>query len=100
MNVAEMQSQTVATDYNGWSNYETWLVNLWMTATKAITSSFARFYRRIATCTARLKRLRTKFDSNTTVSIRVYVQISSIIHLRKWIGIRSLREIRSNSEIS
>jgi len=31
MNVAEMQSQTVATEYNGWSNYETWLANLWLT---------------------------------------------------------------------
>lgn len=31
MNVAEMQSQTVTTEYNGWSNYETWLANLWLT---------------------------------------------------------------------
>ena len=30
MNVAEMQSQTVDTEYNGWSNRETWIVNLWM----------------------------------------------------------------------
>lgn len=30
MNVAEMQSQIVAAGYNGWSNYETWAVNLWM----------------------------------------------------------------------
>ena len=35
MNVAEMQSQTVATDYNGWSNYETRLVNLWLTNDEA-----------------------------------------------------------------
>lgn len=32
MNVAEIHSQTVATEYNGWSNYETWCVNLWMTS--------------------------------------------------------------------
>ena len=25
-----MQSQIVAAGYNGWSNYETWAVNLWM----------------------------------------------------------------------
>lgn len=31
MNVAEMQSQTATTEYNGWSNYETWLANLWLT---------------------------------------------------------------------
>ena len=31
MNVAEMQSQTVTAGYNGWSNYETWLANLWLT---------------------------------------------------------------------
>ena len=24
-------TQTVATEYNGWSNRETWLVNLWLT---------------------------------------------------------------------
>ena len=30
MNVSEMQSQTVTTEYNGWSNRETWLVNLWL----------------------------------------------------------------------
>ncbi len=30
MNVSEMQSQTVFPEYNGWSNYETWCVNLWM----------------------------------------------------------------------
>jgi len=29
-NVA-LESQTVSTDYNGWSNYETWLINLWLT---------------------------------------------------------------------
>ena len=31
MNVAEMQSQIVATGYKGWNNYETWLANLWHT---------------------------------------------------------------------
>lgn len=30
MNVAE-STQTVATEYNGWTNHETWVVNLWMT---------------------------------------------------------------------
>ena len=30
MNVAET-AQTVTTEYNGWSNYETWVVNLWLT---------------------------------------------------------------------
>ena len=30
MNVAEVQTQTVTAGYNGWSNYETWCVNLWM----------------------------------------------------------------------
>jgi len=29
-NVAQA-TQTVATEYNGWSNYETWLINLWFT---------------------------------------------------------------------
>lgn len=29
-NVA-LESQTVATEYNGWSNHETWLINLWLT---------------------------------------------------------------------
>lgn len=28
--VAEAQP-TVSTEYNGWSNYETWLINLWLT---------------------------------------------------------------------
>ena len=31
MNVAEVQSQTVVTEYNGWSNRETWVVNMWLT---------------------------------------------------------------------
>ena len=30
MYVAEVQTQTVTAGYNGWSNYETWCVNLWM----------------------------------------------------------------------
>ncbi len=30
MHVAEA-TQTVATEYNGWSNRETWLVNMWLT---------------------------------------------------------------------
>ena len=30
MNVVEVQSQTVTTEYSGWSNYETWCVILWM----------------------------------------------------------------------
>ena len=29
-NVAQA-TQTVSTEYNGWSNYETWLINLWLT---------------------------------------------------------------------
>ena len=28
---AVTQSSTVDTSYNGWNNYETWLVNLWLT---------------------------------------------------------------------
>lgn len=24
-------TQTVSTEYNGWSNHETWLINLWLT---------------------------------------------------------------------
>ena len=31
MNVAEVQTQTVTTEYNGWGNRETWIVNLWTT---------------------------------------------------------------------
>ncbi len=30
MNISEA-TKTVATEYNGWSNRETWIVNLWMT---------------------------------------------------------------------
>lgn len=30
MHVVEA-TQTVATEYNGWSNRETWLVNMWLT---------------------------------------------------------------------
>ncbi len=30
MNVSEA-TQTITTEYNGWSNRETWIVNLWMT---------------------------------------------------------------------
>jgi hypothetical protein len=30
MDVSEA-AQTVTTEYNGWSNRETWIVNLWMT---------------------------------------------------------------------
>ena len=26
-----LESQTVATEYNGWTNRETWVVNLWFT---------------------------------------------------------------------
>lgn len=29
--VAELQSSTVTTEYNVWSNRETWVVNLWLT---------------------------------------------------------------------
>ena len=25
-----LELQTITTEYNGWSNYETWCVNLWM----------------------------------------------------------------------
>jgi len=31
MSVSEIKSQTVAAVYNGCSNYETWLANLWLT---------------------------------------------------------------------
>lgn len=30
-NVVTTQSSMVTTEYNGWSNRETWLVNLWLT---------------------------------------------------------------------
>ena len=47
-NVAQA-TQTVATEYNGWSNYETWLINLWLTneepycrEMQRILSSFTR----------------------------------------------------------
>ena len=31
MTSAALESQTVATEYNGWCNQETWVVNLWLT---------------------------------------------------------------------
>jgi hypothetical protein len=31
MTSAALESQTVATGYNGWCNRETWVVNLWLT---------------------------------------------------------------------
>ena len=32
MTSAALESQTVATGYNGWCNRETWVVNLWLTS--------------------------------------------------------------------
>lgn len=31
MTSVALESSTVATEYNGWSNYETWVANLWLT---------------------------------------------------------------------
>lgn len=31
MTSVALESQTVTTEYNGWTNHETWVVNLWMT---------------------------------------------------------------------
>ena len=31
MTSVALESSTVTTEYNGWSNRETWIVNLWMT---------------------------------------------------------------------
>jgi aromatic ring hydroxylase len=41
MNVAET-AQTVAIEYNGWSNYETWVVNLWITNTQQYCEELCR----------------------------------------------------------
>ncbi len=30
MTYETLSTQTVTTEYNGWSNYETWLVSLWL----------------------------------------------------------------------
>jgi predicted metal-dependent hydrolase len=31
MTYATQEQQTGSTEYNGWSNHETWLINLWLT---------------------------------------------------------------------
>ena len=41
MNVSEA-TQTVTTEYNGWSNYETWVVNLWITNTQQYYEGLCR----------------------------------------------------------
>lgn len=41
MNVAEV-TQNTATEYNGWSNYETWVVNLWMTSDQCYYEELCR----------------------------------------------------------
>lgn len=43
MNTAEA-TDTEATDYNGWSNHETWLASLWVGGTEAGYAALQRAY--------------------------------------------------------
>lgn len=56
MHVAE-EPQTIAT-YNGWSNRETWVMNLWLTNEECLYNELQRLLKLFAPI-AKLKRLRS-----------------------------------------
>ncbi len=100
MTYATEVAQTAnTTEFNGWCNKETWVVNLWLNndidtyeflqSTAAKTASFGRKPKRLKRTSKNSLKIRTKN--------RLFGLTFSVQHLTEWIGVGLLRAI-VNSE--
>lgn len=98
MNVAEMQSQTVATEYNEWSNYETWCINHWMNGDQGYCEQVCEILSSHDNLNDQTEALedwvRFEYDGEYSNLWADLINNS----LEEWIGARSLKEIRSKPE--